>query len=39
MSTTTTDTDRGVADQAKGAGLRALNWLAGSDLLDRIRIR
>src|SRR5680860_1799291 len=22
-----------------GAGLRALNWLAGSDLLDRIRVR
>jgi alkylation response protein AidB-like acyl-CoA dehydrogenase len=39
VSTTTTDTDRGVADQAMGAGLRALNWLAGSDLLDRIRIR
>ena len=39
MSTTTTDTDRGVAERAMGIGLRGLNWLAGSDLLDRIRIR
>jgi alkylation response protein AidB-like acyl-CoA dehydrogenase len=39
VSTTTTDTDRGVAERAMGIGLRGLNWLAGSDLLDRIRIR
>ena len=37
--TTTTDTDRSVAERGMGIGLRALNWLAGSDLLDRIRIR
>jgi alkylation response protein AidB-like acyl-CoA dehydrogenase len=36
---TTTDTDKGVAERTMGVGLRALNWLAGSDLLDRIRIR
>ncbi len=29
----------GVAERGMGIGLRALNWLAGSDLLDRIRIR
>jgi alkylation response protein AidB-like acyl-CoA dehydrogenase len=39
VSTTTTDTDKGVAERTMGVGLRALNWLAGSDLLDRIRIR
>ena len=39
MTTTTTDTDKGVAERAMGIGLRGLNWLAGSDLLDRIRIR
>ena len=32
-------TDKGVAERGMGLGLRALNWLAGSDLLDRIRIR
>ncbi|HWC08175.1 MAG TPA: hypothetical protein VG458_03905, partial [Solirubrobacterales bacterium] len=37
--TTTTDTDKGMAERSMGFGLRALNWLAGSDLLDRIRIR
>ncbi len=37
--TTTTNTDQGLAERSMGAGLRALNWLAGSDLLDRIRIR
>ena len=37
--TTTIDTDKGVAERAMGIGLRGLNWLAGSDLLDRIRIR
>jgi alkylation response protein AidB-like acyl-CoA dehydrogenase len=37
--TTTIDTDKGVAERSMGYGLRALNWLAGSDLLDRIRIR
>ena len=39
VSTTTIDTDKSVADRAMGIGLRGLNWLAGSDLLDRIRIR
>jgi alkylation response protein AidB-like acyl-CoA dehydrogenase len=29
----------GVAERSMGFGLRALNWLAGSDLLDRIRVR
>lgn len=29
----------GVAERSMGYGLRALSWLAGSDLLDRIRIR
>ncbi len=28
-----------VAERSMGIGLRALNWLAGSDLLDRIRVR
>jgi alkylation response protein AidB-like acyl-CoA dehydrogenase len=39
--TTTTDTDRNasVAERGMGFGLRQLNRLAGSDLLDRIRIR
>jgi alkylation response protein AidB-like acyl-CoA dehydrogenase len=37
--TTTTDTDKGMAERSMGVGLRALNWLAGSDLLDRIRLR
>ncbi len=39
--TTSTDTERNasVAERGKGFGLRALNRLAGSDLLDRIRIR
>jgi alkylation response protein AidB-like acyl-CoA dehydrogenase len=36
---TTTETDRSVAERSMGFGLRALNRLAGSDLLDRIRIR
>jgi alkylation response protein AidB-like acyl-CoA dehydrogenase len=31
--------DRGVAERGMGLGLRALNWLAGSDLLDRIKVR
>ncbi|HEX3172623.1 MAG TPA: acyl-CoA dehydrogenase family protein [Solirubrobacterales bacterium] len=31
--------DKGVAERSMGLGLRALNWLAGSDLLDRIRAR
>ncbi|HZO06123.1 MAG TPA: acyl-CoA dehydrogenase family protein, partial [Solirubrobacterales bacterium] len=39
MSTTTTDTDQGMAERSMAFGLRALNKLAGSDLLDRIRIR
>ncbi|MGV1047621.1 MAG: acyl-CoA dehydrogenase family protein [Solirubrobacterales bacterium] len=37
--TTTTDSDKTVTERGMGVGLRALNWLAGSDLLDRIRIR
>jgi alkylation response protein AidB-like acyl-CoA dehydrogenase len=36
---TTIDTEKGVAERAMGIGLRGLNWLAGTDLLDRIRIR
>jgi alkylation response protein AidB-like acyl-CoA dehydrogenase len=36
---TATETDKGMADRSMGFGLRALNWLAGSDLLDRIRVR
>jgi alkylation response protein AidB-like acyl-CoA dehydrogenase len=35
---TATD-DKGVAERSMGLGLRWLNKLAGSDLLDRIRIR
>src|SRR5436190_4245664 len=35
---TATD-ERGVAERSMGLGLRWLNRLAGSDLLDRIRIR
>jgi alkylation response protein AidB-like acyl-CoA dehydrogenase len=35
----TTDTDRSMAERGMGFGLRQLNRLAGSDLLDRIRIR
>ncbi len=31
--------DKGVAERSMGFGLRALNRLAGSDLLDRLRIR
>jgi alkylation response protein AidB-like acyl-CoA dehydrogenase len=37
--TPTTDTRKGMAERSMGFGLRALNRLAGSDLLDRIRIR
>jgi alkylation response protein AidB-like acyl-CoA dehydrogenase len=37
MSTATED--KGVAERSMGLGLRWLNKLAGSDLLDRIRIR
>lgn len=37
--TTSTDSDRGMAERGMGFGLRALNRLAGSDLLDRIRLR
>jgi alkylation response protein AidB-like acyl-CoA dehydrogenase len=33
------DKGTGVAERSMGYGLRALNWLAGSDLLDRIRVR
>jgi hypothetical protein len=35
----TTTENKGVAERSMGYGLRALNRLAGSDLLDRIRIR
>jgi alkylation response protein AidB-like acyl-CoA dehydrogenase len=37
--TTTVDSERSVAERSMGFGLRTLNRLAGSDLLDRIRIR
>ncbi len=37
--TTSTPNEPGLAERSMGAGLRALNWLAGSDLLDRIRLR
>ena len=39
--TTTTDSEKSasVAERGMGFGLRQLNRLAGSDLLDRIRIR
>lgn len=36
---TTTEKDKGMAERGMGFGLRTLNRLAGSDLLDRIRIR
>jgi alkylation response protein AidB-like acyl-CoA dehydrogenase len=36
---TTAEKNRGVAERGMGFGLRALNRLAGSHLLDRIRIR
>ncbi len=39
MSTATKDKNPSVAERGMGFGLRALNRLAGSDLLDRIRIR
>ena len=39
MTTTTEEKSASVAERGMGVGLRALNWLAGSDLLDRIRIR
>ena len=35
----TARSDKGTADRSMGFGLRALNRLAGSSLLDRIRIR
>jgi alkylation response protein AidB-like acyl-CoA dehydrogenase len=37
--TTTTENEKTVAERGMGFGLRALNRLAGSDLLDRIRLR
>jgi alkylation response protein AidB-like acyl-CoA dehydrogenase len=37
--TTSTQNDQGIAERSMGVGLRALNKLAGSDLLDRIRLR
>jgi alkylation response protein AidB-like acyl-CoA dehydrogenase len=36
---TTAEKERSVAERSMGVGLRALNRLAGSNLLDRIRIR
>jgi alkylation response protein AidB-like acyl-CoA dehydrogenase len=39
VSTATKDKNPSVAERGMGFGLRALNRLAGSDLLDRIRIR
>ena len=38
MPTTTSD-ERGVAERGMGLGLRALNRLAGSDMLDRVGLR
>jgi alkylation response protein AidB-like acyl-CoA dehydrogenase len=35
----TTKTDKTVADRGMGYGLRALNRLAGSDILDKLKIR
>ncbi len=35
----TTKTDRSVADRSMGFGLKALNRLAGSDMLDKLKIR
>ena len=35
----TVTTEKGMAERSMGFGLRALNRLAGSDLLDRIRLR
>ncbi len=37
--TPTQTKNKGMAERSMGFGLRALNRLAGSDLLDRIRIR
>ena len=34
---TTANSDKGIADRSMGFGLKALNRLAGSDLLDRIK--
>lgn len=39
MTTRTTDTDRGMTERSMGFGLRVLNRLAGSRLLDRIHLR
>ena len=39
MTVTATDTDKGMAERSMGFGLRAINRLAGSDLLDKIRLR
>jgi alkylation response protein AidB-like acyl-CoA dehydrogenase len=36
---TSTETEKNMAERSMGFGLRALNRLAGSDLLDRIHIR
>jgi alkylation response protein AidB-like acyl-CoA dehydrogenase len=36
---TTANSDKGIADRSMGVGLKALNRLAGSNLLDRIGIR
>jgi len=36
---TTVKPDKGIADRSMGFGLRALNRLAGSSLLDRMRVR
>ena len=35
----TVKSDKGIADRSMGYGLKALNRLAGSDLLDRLKIR
>jgi alkylation response protein AidB-like acyl-CoA dehydrogenase len=36
---TTANSDKGIADRGMGLGLKVLNRLAGSDLLDRIKLR
>ena len=35
----TVKSDKGIADRSMGFGLKALNRLAGSGLLDKIKLR
>jgi len=39
VTPSTEEKSSSVAERSMGISLRALNWLAGSDLLDRIRVR